>query len=51
MGSQRKRLKMAKKNLYAAWGYSLWYVKTDPSQNQDSSTSIERPYEEALNAF
>ena len=32
-------------------GYSLWYVKIDPSQNQDLSTSLERPYRELLNAL
>ena len=26
------------------------YVKIDPSQNQDLSTSLERPYKELLNA-
>ncbi len=31
-------------------GYSLWYVKIEPSQNQDLSTSLERPYKELLNA-
>ena len=31
-------------------GYSLWYVKIDRSQNQDSSTSLKRPYKEVLNA-
>ncbi len=29
----------------------LWYVKIDPSQNQDLSTSLERPYKELLNAL
>ena len=32
-------------------GYSLWYVKIDPSQNQDQSTSLERSYKELLNAI
>ncbi len=32
-------------------GYSLWYVKIDPSQNQDLSTSLERSYKELLNAL
>ena len=32
-------------------GYSLWYVKTEPSQNQDLSTSLERTYKELLNAL
>ncbi len=32
-------------------GYSLWYVKIDPSQNQDMSTSLERSYKELLNAL
>ncbi len=31
-------------------GYSLEYVKIDLSQNQDSSTSLERLYKELLNA-
>ena len=31
--------------------YSLWYIKIDPSQNQDLSTSLERPYKELLNAL
>ncbi len=29
--------------------HGLWYVKIDPSQNQDLSTSLERPYKELLN--
>ena len=29
--------------------YNLWYCKTGPSQNQDLSTSLERPYKELLN--
>ncbi len=32
-------------------GYSLWYIKIDPSQNQDLSTSLERSYKELLNAL
>ena len=32
-------------------GYSLWYVKIDPSQNPDLSTSFERPCKELLNAL
>ncbi len=32
-------------------GYSLWYIKIEPSQNQDLSTSLERSYEELLNAI
>ncbi len=31
--------------------YSLWYMKIDSSQNQDLSTSLERPYKELLNAL
>ncbi len=27
----------------------LWYVKIDPSQNQNSSTSLEKPYKKLLN--
>ena len=48
MGSQRKVLKSTKIPLL---GYSLWYVKIDPSQNQDLSTSLERSYKELLNAY
>ncbi len=44
MGSQRKGIKNSKKNPFAA--YSLWYVKIDQSQNQDLSTSLERPCKE-----
>ena len=29
---------------------SLWYIKIEPSQNQDLSTSLENPYKELLNA-
>ncbi len=29
---------------------SIWYVKIDPSQNIDQSTSLERSYKELLNA-
>ena len=51
MGSQRIGLKL-EKIPYGAWGiYSLSYVKIDPSQNQDVSTSLERPYKELLNAL
>ena len=32
-------------------GYSLWYIKINPSQNQDLSTSFERPYKELWNAL
>ncbi len=32
-------------------GYGLWYVKIEPSQNQDLSTSLERSYKELLNAL
>ncbi len=32
-------------------GYSLWYVKTEPFQNQDLSTLSESPYKEQLNAL
>ncbi len=32
-------------------GYSLLYVKIYPSQNQNLSTSLERPYKELLNAL
>ncbi len=47
-GQSKKGLKMVK---YPFVAWSLWYVKTDPSQNQDSSTSLGRPYKELLNAF
>ncbi len=30
--------------------YSFWYIKIDPPQNQDLSTSLERSYKELLNA-
>ena len=51
MVSQRKGLKSAK-NLFAAWAiYCLWYVKIEPSQNQDLSTSLERTYKELWNAL
>ena len=29
----------------------LWYVKIDPSQNMDQSTSFQRLYRELLNAL
>ncbi len=29
----------------------LWYLKIEPSQNKDLSTSFERPYKELLNAI
>ena len=29
----------------------LWYVKIDPSQNQDLSTLLERSHKELLNAL
>ena len=31
--------------------HGLWYIKIDPSQNMDLSTSLERPYKELLNAL
>ncbi len=31
--------------------HGLWYVKIDPLQNQDLSTSLESPYKELLNAL
>ncbi len=43
-------LKSTKKFL-CSMGYSLWYVKIDPSQNQDLSTSLERPSQQLLNAL
>ncbi len=30
--------------------YSLWYIKIDPPQNQNLTTSLELPYKELLNA-
>ena len=36
-------------NSLCSIGYSLWYVKIDPSQNMDQSTSLERSYKELLN--
>ncbi len=39
---------MAQKS-HCSMGYSIWYVKIDSSQNQDLSTSLERPYKELLN--
>ncbi len=30
---------------------SLWYIKIDPSQNQDLNTSLEKPYKKLLNAL
>ncbi len=33
-------------------GYiSLWYVKIDPSQNYNLSTSLERPYKKLFNVL
>ncbi len=49
-GQLKKRLQIGKKTL-CSMGYSLWYVKTEPSQNLNSSTSLERPYKELLNAL
>ena len=46
MGNQRKGLKMVKNPF---WSMGLWYVKNDPSQNQDLSTSLERSHKELLN--
>ena len=51
MVSQRKGLKIAKIPLEYGLYYSLWYVKIGPSQNQDLSTSLERPYKDLLNAL
>ena len=45
---ERRALKQ-QKSLWSM-GYSLWYIKIDPSQNQDLSTLLERPYKELLNA-
>ncbi len=40
------------KNPFVAWAiYSLWYVKIEPYQNQDLSTSLERSYKELLDAL
>ena len=46
-GQSKKGLKMAKKSLCSI-GYSLWYIKINPSQNQDLNTSLEKSYEELL---
>ncbi len=46
--------KRAKKLMLCSLGYniySLWYVKIDPSQNQDLTASLESPYKELLNAL
>ncbi len=48
------RQRMASKQLNKLFrqctqGYSLWFVKIDPSQNMDHSTSLERSYKELLN--
>ena len=37
-------------NSLCRMSYSLWYVKIDPFQNQNLSTSLERPYKKLLNA-
>ena len=49
MDSQRKSLKMAKINFLCSMG--LWYVKINPPQNMDQSTSLERSYKELVNAL
>ncbi len=46
----KERISKWQKSL-CSMGYNLWYVKIDPSQNQDLSTSLERSYKELLNAL
>ncbi len=48
-GLSKKRPQNGRKSLWSL-GYSLWYAKIDSSQNQDLYTSLERSYEELLNA-
>ncbi len=43
-------LKMAK-NPFEAWAIAFGTSKIDPSQNQDLSISLERPYKKLLNAL
>ena len=47
---QSKKGPQNKQKSLCSMGYSFWYVKIDPSQNQDLSTSLERSYKELLNA-
>ena len=47
-GESKKGPQNSKKSLCSM---GLWYVKLDPSQNQDLSTSLERSYKELLNAL
>ena len=47
----QKRSQNSKNSLCSMGYYSLWYVKIEPSQNQDLSTSLKRPYKELLNAL
>ena len=49
-GQSKKGPQNSKKSLYSMGYNSLWYVKIDPSQNQDLSTSLERSYKKLLNA-
>ncbi len=49
-GQSKKSLKIAQFR-QCTQGYSLWFDKSDPSQNMDQSTSLERPYRELLNAL
>ena len=46
----KERASKQQKKSLCSMGYSLWYVKTDHSKNQDLSTSLESPYEELLSA-
>ena len=51
-GQSKKESQNSKKNPYGAWAiYSLWYLKIDPSQNQDLSKSLKHPYKELLNEW
>ncbi len=47
---QSKKGPQNKQKSLCSMSYSFWYVKIDPSQNQDLSTSLERSYKELLNA-
>ena len=49
-GQSKKGPHNDKKSL-CSMGYSLWYIKIDPSQNQDSNTLLKRSYKELLNAL
>ena len=46
-----KKMALKWQKSLCSMGYNLWYVKIDPSQNQDLNTSLERSYKELLNAL